>query len=236
MSVPFFITSPGTDVGKTLVTTTLCWQLRERRHHVTALKPVITGFNASDANSDTSLILKSCGLSPTPELIKAISPWQFVAPLAPSTAAQKEKTFIVFEEVIAFCEEHAAVESDILLVEGAGGLMSPLDDRHTMLDWLERLRWPAIVVSGSYLGAISHTLTTLEVLKARSIPVAALVISETANSEVSLADTALGMESFVSNTIPIVKLPRVRAESEKWKHIPNISWICAETKERENHV
>jgi len=57
------------------------------------------------------------------------------------------------------------MQTDVVLAESAGGIMTPLDDRHTMLDVMERLRWPVILVAGSYLGAISHTLSALEVLK-----------------------------------------------------------------------
>jgi dethiobiotin synthetase len=235
MTSPFFITGTGTDIGKTLVTTTLCWQLRQNRHHVTALKPVISGFAAEDRESDSALILKSCGLKPTPQTMKAISPWQFAAPFSPHMAARKEKKFIVFEEVVAFCEEHAACESDIVLVEGAGGVMSPLDDTHTVLDWMARLRWPAILVGGSYLGAISHTLTALAALHQRRIPLAALIVSESKGSEVSLEETAQGLSSLVPPTIAIVKLPHARGQKELWKAMPNIGWICDDGKKEKTY-
>lgn len=227
MTASFFITATGTDIGKTLVTTALCWQLKQRGFNVTALKPVISGFSADDMKSDSALILKSCNLTPTPAMLKTISPWQFVAPLSPNLAAQKEKKFIVFEEVVAFCEEHAAMKSDAVLVEGAGGLMTPLDDRHTMLDCMDRLRWPVILVAGTYLGAISHTLTALEVLRQRHIPVSAVVLSESKSTDVSLAETVEGLSPFIPAQIPLVKLPRIQSQSEMWMHVPNISWICA---------
>jgi dethiobiotin synthetase len=236
MTSPFFVTATGTSIGKTLVTTTLCWQLKQRGFNVTALKPVISGFEANDMESDSALILKSCGFSPTPAMLKTISPWQFAAPLAPSMAANKEKKFIVFNEVIEFCEEHAAMSADVVLVEGAGGVMTPLDDRHTMLDCIERLRWPVILVAGSYLGAISHTLTAMETLKQRHVPVAAIIISESEKTEVSLMETMEGLSPFVPASIAIVKLPRMRSQAELWKQAPNISWICAETTEKKNHV
>jgi len=91
MTASFFITGTGTEIGKTLVTTALCWQLKERGFNVTALKPVVSGFDADDMESDSALILKSCGLKPSEKMIKTISPWQFAAPLAPNMAASKEK-------------------------------------------------------------------------------------------------------------------------------------------------
>lgn len=236
MTQPFFITATGTGIGKTLVTTTLCWQLKQRRLNITALKPVISGFDAGDMESDSALILKSCGLKPSDKMIKTISPWRFVAPLAPNMAASKENTFIVFDEVVQFCEEHAEMKSDVLLVEGAGGVMTPIDDRHTMMDCMERLRWPVILVAGSYLGAISHTLTALEVLQERCIPLAAIIVNESEKSDVPLADAVDGLSPFVPASVAIIKLPRARQQDELWKHIPNISWICAESGELKQNV
>lgn len=236
MTQPFFITATGTGIGKTLVTTTLCWQLKQRRLNITALKPVISGFDTDDMESDSALILKSCGLKPSTTTMKSISPWQFAAPLAPSMAAEKEKKFIVFDEVVHFCEEHAEMKSDVVLVEGAGGIMTPLDDRHTVLDVLTRLSWPVILVAGSYLGAISHTLTALETLKLRRLPVAALVVSESEKGEISLEEAVSGLSSFIPASIPIIKLPRIRKQAEMWRHMPNISWICVETGKKEQRV
>ena len=65
-----------------------------------------------------------------------------------------------------------------VLIEGVGGLMSPVTDDATGLDWLKALRLPALLVSGSYLSAISHALTAVETLKAHAVPLAAIVVSE----------------------------------------------------------
>lgn len=226
MSRPFFITATGTGIGKTLVTTALCWQLTQQGKAVTALKPVVSGFNPDDEESDTALILKSRGLHPTPAMINTISPWRFAAPLAPNLAAAKEGRSLAFEDVENFCREHAALKSDIVLVEGAGGVMAPLNDTHTMLDLMRELAWPVIVVTGSYLGAISHTLTAMEALMARKLPVRALVMSESEGSAVPLDDTVAALSPFVPADIPLVKLPRLRVKNEAWKHVANISWIC----------
>jgi dethiobiotin synthetase len=87
------------------------------------------------------------------------------------------------------------------------------------------LNWPVILVVGSYLGSISHTLTALETLRTNGLKVAALVVSESFPADVSLADTAMALENFVPLNIPIVKIPRLQDGAEKWKDAPNISWI-----------
>lgn len=71
-----------------------------------------------------------------------------------------------------------------VLIEGVGGLMSPVTSDATGLDWLKRLRLPALLVSGSYLGAISHALTALETLRAHAVPLTAIVVNESARAPV----------------------------------------------------
>ncbi len=220
----FFIAGTGTGIGKTLVTTALVWQLRQQEKRVTALKPVISGFEPNDPESDTSLILQSLGVDP--QSLDSVSPWRFTAPLAPNLAAAREGKKLDMHEIAGFCRDHEKPETDILLVEGAGGVMSPLSDHHTMLDWIETLGWPVILVAGSYLGSISHTLTAAEALKGRSAALHTVVVSESSPSEVAIADTVDSLVKFLHMDIPVVTLPRLPAKQERWKQSPPISWIC----------
>ena len=202
----FFITGAGTDVGKTFVAGGLIRALRSRGRSVRALKPVASGFNAADpAPSDPGQLLAALGRPITAVEIDAICPWRFIAPLSPDMAAAKEKRAIDFDALVTFSRTRVADE--ILLVEGVGGVMVPLDATHTTLDWMQALGFPVILVGGSYLGAISHTLSALEVLRGRNLPVAAIVISETANSMVPLENTVQTVAAFAAPDVT-VKLPR----------------------------
>ncbi len=161
-----FITSVGTGIGKTLVTAMLCHQLTRASRSMRALKPVVSGFRADDPTSDPCLILRSLGRDPTAEAIAAIAPWRFEQPIAPHLAARREGRVLAIEEIVQFCTAGFCQRDafDHLLIEGAGGVMAPIDEKHTVLDLIVRLGHPAVLVTGSYLGAISHTLTALEVL------------------------------------------------------------------------
>lgn len=223
----FFITATGTGIGKTLVTAALVFQLKAKGKTVTALKPVITGYDPGDPDCDSAIILRSCGLAPAPPVMEAISPWRYAMPLAPSLAAKKEnRPPVELGKLIAFCRDHETLKSDIVLAEGAGGVMAPLNDRHTMLDCMAALGWPAILVAGSYLGSISHTLTALEVLAARKLSVKALVVSESPDDAVSLEDTVQALQAFASRDVPVVKIPRLSGDADIWKQAPPIDWIC----------
>jgi dethiobiotin synthetase len=221
---PYFITSSGTHVGKTHVLTTLCWQLREAARPVKAFKPLISGFDAHDDSNDTALIMQSSGLTPSPLLVETISPWRFRAPLAPNMAAAEEGRAPVYvRELAEYCRAQQQGEG-VLLVEGVGGVMVPLNDDETVLDWMLALRWPVIVVVGSYLGTISHTLTAMEVLTSRGLTVAALVVNESHGSEVRMEDTVATFEKFIGCDVPIVKLPR-SDKPQPWRHMPSIRWV-----------
>jgi len=86
--------------------------------------------------------------------------------------------------------------------------MTPLDQMHTVRDWIAALEIPTILVAGSYLGAISHTLTTLEALNAKRIPVREIVISESEQSPVPPSETVATLARFTAAPIRIV--PRGR--------------------------
>ena len=143
-------------------------------------------------------------IGPTPESIATIAPWRFRAPLSPDMAARLEGRTLPYDEMVVFCAETAARHEGPLLVEGVGGVMVPLDDRHTVLDWIADLGFPAVLVAGTYLGTISHTLTALSVLEARSLPVRAVILSETEGSGVSTAETVATLQRFISADIRVV--------------------------------
>jgi len=205
----YFITATGTDIGKTFVARGLIGALRAGGRAVAALKPVVSGFDAAEAvGSYSGLLLAALGRPVTPETIAEISPWRFAAPLAPDMAAAREGRNLDMRELIRFCHAAIAAEPGVLLIEGAGGLMSPVTAEHIGLDWIVALRLPVILVAGSYLGTISHTLSALDVIARRDLAVAVLVISETAGSPVRLDATRETIARFAP-AIDVVALPRL---------------------------
>jgi dethiobiotin synthetase len=206
-----FITGTGTDVGKTYVTASLIRHLRRMGRNVEALKPVVSGFDpAMPATSDPGVLLTALGLSITLEDIARIAPWRYGAALSPDMAARLEGQTIDVDSVIAFCQTAIQQRRDILLIEGVGGIMVPLDDQRTVLDLMMALKLPLILVAGSYLGTISHTLTALDALFRRNLKVLATIVSETPHSAVPLADTVDAIARF---TGPVIGLPRQRYRS-----------------------
>ena len=205
-----FVTATGTDIGKTFVTAGLIRALRRAGRMVDAAKPVISGFTLEALGaSDTGILLSALGRDLCAEEAARISPWRFTAPLSPDMAAEAEGTAIDFDALVGDSRARIAAAQDVLLIEGVGGIMVPLDDRHTVLDWMDALGLPLLLVAGSYLGTISHTLSALDVLARRGLQVPALVISETPGSTVGLAPTIATLRRFVPADVEILGLPRL---------------------------
>jgi dethiobiotin synthetase len=202
-----FVTSTGTEIGKTFVTTGLIRHFRDAGRPVSAIKPVVSGFDPETAaDSDPGLLLQALGRAVTPDEIARISPWRFDAGVAPDLAAKREGRHLDFGALVAF-SERAMQSSPRLLIEGVGGVMVPLDERHTVIDWISRLRVPVIVVAGSYLGTISHTLTALHVLAQRNLSTIAVVVNESPGSPVPLDETVASISRF-ADMIDVIPLPR----------------------------
>ncbi len=210
----YFVTATGTDIGKTFVTAGLVRRLREIDREAHALKPVVSGFTREAAvTSDSGVLLEALGQPVTDETLDAISPWRFAAPLSPDMAAAREGRTVDFDGVVQFCRDAIATHRGTLFIEGVGGVMVPLDARHTVLDWIAALAVPTIVVAGTYLGTISHTLTALDVLARRGIKVAALVLNQSTDSPVPPAETIASLVRFAP--IPsIVTLQRAPSPIE----------------------
>jgi dethiobiotin synthetase len=180
MSKVFFITATGTDIGKTFFVEKFCRELIGRGEKCNAIKPVISGFSDEDLNSDLAKILKVLGKEINAKNIAEISPWRFTEPLSPNIAAELESKSINFLEVVNFCQnkiDKAKKNGEYLLIEGAGGVMTPITHDKTFLDLIEQLKIPVILVTGNYLGTISHTLTAVTAIENRNIKIDQIIFN-----------------------------------------------------------
>jgi dethiobiotin synthetase len=213
-----FVTATGTEIGKTFVTAGLVSALRQQGRAVDALKPVMTGYTPETAGaSDAGVLLTALGRPVNEETIADIAPWRFTAPLSPDMAARREQREVAFDRLVAFCRERMAARKDVLLIEGVGGVMVPLDDTHTVLDWMVALRIPVILVAGSYLGTISHTLTAFDVLRRNEVEVRAIVVNESPDSTVPLDDTIASIARCAR--ADVLSLPRAGTGASAWRNL-----------------
>lgn len=191
----YFIIATGTDAGKTFLLTQICQKLRAKNIACDAIKPVASGFCDGDLQSDSAKILLSLGQNFSIKNVENITPWRFNAPIAPSIAARIQNSKIDFFALQNFCHKKILqaqeLQNDFFFIEGAGGLMTPINDEKTFLDLVEALKIPVLLVAQNYLGAISHTLCALEALKSRAILVEKIIINDhqNTNQEVKIFDT-----------------------------------------------
>lgn len=220
----YFVTSTGTDIGKTFVTAALVRYLRESNQPVEALKPIVSGYDSSVAQtSDPAVLLAALERQVTAEEVERIAPWRFRAPVAPDLAAAREGRSIDFDKLVEFSRTKINAAKGLLFIEGVGGIMVPLDHRHTVLDWMTALNIPLLLIVGGYLGTISHTLTALDVLTQRKLMIAAIIVSESERDTVELDDTVASIERFAAG-VEVIGLPRLPAGIN---HHPAIARIAA---------
>jgi len=159
----YFVTATDTGVGKTFVTAGLAAALRARGRDVAVFKPVQSGALADDASGDAALLGADCV-------------YAFRAPLAPLVAARAEGRQIELEPILERARELER-EHEILLVEGAGGLLVPLSDDLDVAGLATALGLPLVVVARAGLGTVNHTLLTIEAARARGLEVAGVVLN-----------------------------------------------------------
>ncbi|MBO9544678.1 dethiobiotin synthase [Caulobacter sp.] len=200
-----FVAGTGTDLGKTHIACALLRAARAQGLSVDAFKPVVSGFDpAEPQTSDPARLAAALG---RPDAWPQVSPRRYRAPLAPNLAARLEGDTLAMADLVADCRTWLETRDvDLALVEGAGGVMSPMTDDATNLDLMTALALPVLLVAGSYLGTASHLLTALEVVRARGLTVAAVVVSESLDAP-DLSQTVEMLRAFEQQT-PIVVAPR----------------------------
>lgn len=206
----FFVTGAGTDIGKTHIACALLRVWRAEGRICDAFKPLLSGFDPARAEeSDAGRLLAALGRPIDGESVAEMSPWRFAPPLSPAAAARAVGTAVPYGDVVATCQARIAARLGPFLIEGAGGVMSPIAESKTNLDLIAALGLPALLVVGTYLGAISHALTAYEALRARRVRCAATIVSESPEGAESPAAIAECLAQYHPG--PILAVPQFRA-------------------------
>jgi dethiobiotin synthetase len=172
-----FVTGTDTGVGKTVVTAGLAGALREAGHDLAVVKPLQSGHHREDAAGDAATLQRLGGLD---QPLAEITPWAFTAPLAPAVAAELEGRRVALADVVAHVADVAA-HHDLVLVEGAGGLLVPAGDGWTILDLAQALGLALLVVARPGLGTVNHTALTVRVARGAGLRVAGAILNGAAD-------------------------------------------------------
>lgn len=172
----WFVTGTDTGIGKTVIAGALAWLAREAGHRVGVFKPTATG-----CRHDVRLGLV-CGdaeflahCAESGDNLATINPVRYSGELAPMVAAEREHKPIDWPAIRASWERIR--KADVVIAEGAGGLLVPIDREHSMADLAKELGLPLIIVARPGLGTINHTLLTIEAARSRGLAIATVVIN-----------------------------------------------------------
>jgi dethiobiotin synthetase len=195
------ITGTDTDVGKTVVAGGIAGFFARRGLRVAVCKPVATGceHRREGLVSQDAEFLAHHADAKFP--LDMICPQRFAEPLAPAVAAERAGQSVDWGAIENALQAMARA-SDVIVVEGVGGILVPVDAKHTVLDIAGWLGLPAVIVARAGLGTINHTLLTVEALRAANIAIAGVVINQ-----------------FPSETPGIAEETNPRA-IERWGKIP----------------
>jgi dethiobiotin synthetase len=184
MAKGVFVTGNGTGIGKTYVAALLLKKFSGMGLGTTYMKPVETGCKPSPdgatlVDSDTVYAL---GFASCKTAMSLHAPYRFSSPSSPHLAARENEDEIKIEEIVQTYESlQKNTAADIVVVEGAGGVLVPISNKEYIVDIMRALRIPAILVADPGLGALNHTFLSLCALERYAVPVAGVVINNTHN-------------------------------------------------------
>lgn len=197
MTQGIFITGTDTGVGKTLIAGGLAACCRRGGARVGVMKPVESGCRRTEQGlqPDDALFLKKMAASA--DALDDIVPYRLEQPLTPSVAAALSGIAIDLQ-VISSAYRRLAGHSDLVLVEGAGGLLAPITGHATGMDLIRLLQIPIIVVARNALGTINHTLLTVEHARRSGLIVLGVILNQCAPAPDLSAETNPGIITELS--------------------------------------
>jgi dethiobiotin synthetase len=186
MKAGIFITGTDTDVGKTVVAAGLALALKDRGMKVGVMKPVATGCYGADEKliSQDAAFLMEAAQNEFPPLS---SPARFRNPLSPNVAAMLEKKEVDVPGILKSFRELQR-HYDFMIVEGIGGLMVPLKKDYYVANLIRDMGLPIVIVSYAGLGAINHTLLTVDAAMIRGLEVRGIIFNRVSVTNYSLAE------------------------------------------------
>jgi len=169
-----FVTGTDTDVGKTVIVACLAASLKKAGKRVAVYKPVHCGdlLEGNIKSPDLALVKELSNISEQ----DLFNDFSFSLASSPHLAAEHDKTKVDIQ-TIKDRTKSLQKSYDIVIIEGAGGLIVPLTRTYTILDLIKELSVPVVIVSRAGLGTINHTSLTINVLKSKNIPILGVILN-----------------------------------------------------------
>ena len=206
-----FISGTGTDVGKTFVTENLIYLLKAKGFTVSPYKPIETGCKKnksklipSDASKFHKLIDKEID-------IDLINPYRFQQPISPNRAIRLANKKIFINDYIS--RSKLLPKNDYLIVEGAGGLYSPISTDGYNIDLIKKMKIPTVLVAKDEIGVINNILLSLDLLKKYKISVLAIILNKINSLQPNGMDNHKDMKSLTK--IPLIQIGNTKTKNFK---------------------
>ncbi len=219
MKLPIFITGTDTGCGKTFFSSILLRALLNSGINAHYQKWVSTG-DAKASEDAVSVYNFSKDLIPSyspPPPDSLITPYVFKRPVSPHFASKIEKREID-PSVIQQSTLKLLSQSEVLLIEGVGGLLVPLTDDLLLIDLVKQLNMPVIIVARAGVGTINHTLLSIEALKSRSISIIGIVYNEVELTADDIIDENMRIITRFSNIPSLTKIPYFESLRPPYQH------------------
>ena len=211
-----FITGTDTGVGKTMVTAALARHFRSRGLNVGVMKPIETGVDDPDKLGPDAALLRWAAQAEDEESL--LSPYRFALAASPHQAAEEAAAQIDVKTILdAFNELRQ--EKDVMLVEGAGGLMVPIRGGYLMADLAGQLDLPLMVITRPGLGTLNHTLLTTFSARAMDLPLSGFIINRMPRNPDLIESAAPHLLSSLASADLLGVLPEVEGSSDEEKVI-----------------
>lgn len=223
MTHGYFITGTDTDVGKTWVSLALTEILKQQNKQVGVMKPISAGCQKTEQGLRNDDAVQLQAASNVTLDYTVINPYAFEPAIAPHIAAAETHTRIDLETIYQSYLKIAA-QSDLVIVEGAGGWRVPLNDFQSIGDLAKRLELPVVLVVGMKLGCISHALLTVDAIRSTGLPLAGWVANEINPKMDVLAENIATLKEQIDapllGHIPYLSNLSIQAVAEQLK-LPN---------------
>ena len=176
----YFVTGTDTEIGKTTTTAQLVKNIAQQGKSVYAIKPVTAGLETDDNgqtySDDARRINQFANVKPP---LSAIAPIQLTTPCSPHIAAQLDDVTLTNTQLVDTINNAIAdYPADVILVEGAGGWFTPINEQETLADVAAALKYPVILVVGIKLGSLNHAMLTLQAIWQAGLKVALVIFNQ----------------------------------------------------------
>lgn len=211
----YFVTGTDTGVGKTLISCALLHAFAAQGKRVVGMKPVAAGCDDDDLNEDVKKLRAASNILAS---LGQINPYSFFHPIAPHIAARQTGVNINLERILKSYHELSS-QAEMVIVEGAGGFLVPLNDTQDGADLAAALELPVILVVGMRLGCLNHALLTMRAINASGLQCAGWVANVLDPDMAALEDNIKALQQRIEapllGIVPYLASPDTHAVSAK---------------------